>query len=754
MNIAMLPSPKLEPRHLRLQAMVYVRQSTQRQLLENQESTRRQYQWAERARHMGWASPQVQVVDDDLGMSGASSHQRTGFQRLVAAIGLGEVGIVLVTEVSRLSRRNSDWHRVIELCAVFRTLIADEDGIYDPQDPNDRLLLGVKGTLFAAELHILRARMRGNLLNKARRGELALRLPVGYRRLGDATVVLDPEEQVRQTITRILERFAVLRNARAVQREFNAQRLQMPRLIQSGAEMGKLVWVKPTYQMIQQVLTSPVYAGMFVYGRRKLEMAPGDPPIMTERRRPVEEWDITVPDVYPAYLSYDQYLRNRQQLRDNMYNFAKKGRGAPRDGLALLQGLMLCGICGRRMTVSHGREYRRYECRRAQLDYAAPPCQAFPVRHLDAAIGAVFLEAVRPAALNTALEAFSVMERERRDVDRHWQLRIERARYEAERAQRQYDAVEPENRSVARTLEARWNAALEALETLKGEYAVMQRTDLLPLAETERDSVRHLATDLPALWHAATTTMVDRKRLVRLVMTEITLTTRPEQRRADFKIAWCGGAITLHTAECPPAGIHLRTEATAIERLATLSVDHPDHQVAIYLKAEGFRTRTGKEWTYARVKSIRKQHAIPTGCPLVPNQTAARADGLISARCAAEQLGVSVSLVNLWVKHGVLVHDQRVSASKVWVRLNDEDLSRLTGRAAEAIDFPTFGSIRAQAEMSPAELWKQVVDGRYLAFRVRHGQTWQWRLKEIGPAKLTNPTSTVRRNRKGHTPYE
>lgn len=399
MNVALLPSQKLQARHLRLQAIVYVRQSTHRQVLENQESRRRQYQLAERAKHMGWPSPQVQVVDDDLGMSGASSHQRTGFQRLVAAIGLGEVGIVLVTEVSRLSRRNSDWHRVIELCAVFQTLIADEDGIYDPQDPNDRLLLGVKGTLFAAELHILRARMRGNLLNKARRGELALRLPVGYRRLGDGTVVLDPEEQVRQTLSWIFERFAVLRNARAVQREFNAQRLQMPRLIQLGADKGKLVWVRPTYQMIQQVLTSPVYAGVFVYGRRKLEMTPGDPPVMAERRRPVEEWDIVVPDVYPAYLSYDQYLRNRQQLHDNMYNFAKKARGAPRDGLALLQGLVLCGRCGRRMTVSHGRAYRRYECRRAQLDYAAPPCQAFPVRHLDAAVGAVFLEAVRPAAL-------------------------------------------------------------------------------------------------------------------------------------------------------------------------------------------------------------------------------------------------------------------------------------------------------------------------------------------------------------------
>ena len=253
---------------------------------------------------------------------------------------------------------------------------------------------------------------------------------------------------------------------------------------------------------------------------------------------------------------------------------------------------------------------------------------------------------------------------------------------------------------MARSLEARWNAALETLEALKGEYAVLQRTDLLPLVKAERDSVRRVATDLPALWRAATTTMVDRKRLVRLVMKEITLTTHPKERRAEFKILWCGGAVTLHAAVCPPAGAHQRTEARAIERLAMLAVDHPDHQVATRLNAEGYRTRTGKEWTYARVKSMRKQHAIRTGCPLDPDQTAVRADGMISARRAAERLGVSASLVNLWVKHGVLVHDQRVSASKVWVRLTDDDFSRLSGR-------------RSLSRIPR-----------------RHGQTWQWHLKE------------------------
>jgi DNA invertase Pin-like site-specific DNA recombinase len=334
-------SPKVEARHLRLRAIVYVRQSTPRQVQVNRESTRRQYQLAERARQMGWPAAQIEVIDEDLGLSGASSHARTGFQRLVAAIGLGEVGIVLVTEVSRLSRRNSDWHRVIELCAVFRTLIADEDGVYCAHDPNDRLLLGVKGTLFAAELHILHARMRGNLLNKARRGELALRLPVGYRRLGDGTVVLDPDDGVRDALARIFERFAVLRNGRAVQRDLIEHDLRMPRLVQLGAEAGRITWVRPTYQMIQQVLTSPVYAGVFVYGRRKQEMTPGDPPTVTARRQALEEWEIVVPGIYPAYISYDQYLLNRRHLKDNLYKFAAKGRGAPREGRALLQGIVV-----------------------------------------------------------------------------------------------------------------------------------------------------------------------------------------------------------------------------------------------------------------------------------------------------------------------------------------------------------------------------------------------------------------------------
>jgi DNA invertase Pin-like site-specific DNA recombinase len=722
-------SPKIEARHLQLRAIVYVRQSTPRQVQANPESTRRQYQLAERARQMGWAAPQIEVIDEDLGLSGASSQARTGFQRLVASIGLGEVGIVLVTEVSRLSRRNSDWHRVIELCAVFRTLIADEDGVYRAQDPNDRLLLGVKGTLFAAELHILHARMRGNLLAKARRGELALRLPVGYRRLGDGAVALDPDDEVRETLARIFERFALLRNGRAVQRDFAEHGLRMPRLVQQGAEAGRILWVRPTYQMIQQVLTSPVYAGVFVYGRRKQETTPGDPPVATTRRQPLDDWDIVVPGAYPAYISYDQYLLNRRHLQDNLYNFRAKGRGAPREGRALLQGMVVCGRCGRRMRVNHGSRHLRYQCQRAQIDYALPLCQAFPVRDLDQAISELFLAAVEPGAIETTLAALAVLERERQVLDRHWQLRLERARYEVQRAQRQYDAIEPENRLVARQLETRWNAALQALEQLEQDYAIVRRTELLPLDEAEQQTVRQLATDLPGLWHAATTTDLDRKRMLRLVVAEVVLTVDGKQRCAEAAVVWSGGMTTRHAVHRPPLGWHMRTDEQVTARLRELAAKHPDHQIAALLNAEGLRTRTGKTWTYARVHSMRKEHGIPTACPLHTRGAAPRADGLMPVTAAAERLHVSPSLVHVWVQHGVLQHDQRHSASRVWVRLTGDDLARLDGSSPIAASLPSVAEVMQTEHLSRDALWDRVRRGQYKAFRVPHGRVWHWHLQ-------------------------
>lgn len=743
---------KIQAQHLNRLALVYIRQSTPKQVQFNQESTRRQYELAEKAHQFGWPQPMIKVIDDDLGLSGASSTHRVGFQHLVASISLGEVGLVLVTEVSRLSRLNSDWHRVIELCSVFQTLIADEDGIYDPRDPNDRLVLGLKGTLFAAELHILRARMHGSLLNKARHGELALRLPVGYRRQHDGTVTLDPDDQVRQTLQILFEQFTHLRSARAVQRYFYQHEINIPRLIQTGLDYGKLIWVKPTYQMIQQVLTSPVYAGVFVYGRCKTVVAPGDPPIVKVHRLLMEEWDIAIPDIYPAYISYAQYVKNRQVLRDNMYNFKYKGRGAAREGRGLLQGLLFCGRCGRHMTPTYGSDCLSYVCHREKLTYAAAQCQSFSMRYLDQAISDVFLQAVQPAQLETMLAALDVLEQERQSLDRQWQLRLERSRYQVQLAQRQYDAVDPDNRLVARELEKRWNDALGSLEELEQDYTAAQRIDLAPLAEADRQAVRDLATDLPALWSASTTTTADRKRLLRLVVQEVTLKADPEKRSASFTVMWSGGTTTTHQVTCPPMGWHCVTDANLIARIRELATAYPDHQIAELLNVEDVRTRTGKEWTYGRVFSIRKQHHIPTSCPLDPVASTPRGDGLVSVKTAAQMLNISPALVHLWSKMGILVYDQRVSASKRWVCVTEADVHRLNG-STDCTHLPTIVEVMMAKSLTRDEVWALVRAGQFAAYRSQHGGNWEWRLKSVELSEQADSVSCIVSHNKGTPQY-
>jgi DNA invertase Pin-like site-specific DNA recombinase len=721
----------IQPAHLARQALVYVRQSTTRQLALHQESTRRQYQLTETAQRFGWPEPRIQVIDEDLGLSGASSTQRTGFQRLVATISLGEVGIVLVTEVSRLSRLNSDWHRVLELCAVFETLIADEDGLYDPRDPNDRLLLGLKGTLFSAELHILRARMRGGLLNKARRGALALRLPVGYRRLGDGSVVQDPDDQVRETLQTLFAQFALLKTARAVQRYFRDHQLQMPRYIQSGPDAGRLIWVRPTYQMFQQVLTNPAYAGIFVYGRRIQQVQPGVPPQLSSHRRLVEEWEIVVPEVYPGYIAEAQYYANREALRANLYNFTKRQPGAPREGPGLLVGIIVCGRCGRRMTPSYGNDYHAYVCRRDQVTYDTPQCQSFPQRYLDQALEEVFFTAIQPAQLETLLTALAALETERQALDRQWQLKLERARYAVQLAQRQYDAVDPENRLVARELETRWNTALGDLQALEQDYAAARRVELAPFSPAEQAAVRRLAADLPAVWAAETTTAAERKQLLRLAVHEVTVTVRPgSPRAADITVLWSGGVTTRHEVVCPPAGWHCVTDAAVCERLRDLAQRLPDYAIADRLNTEGVTTQTGKLWTTKRVQSIRKQHQIATACPLDPGAGPTRGDGRITTTEAARRLGVSSALIHVWIQQGVLASAQRTAMSYQWVELSDADLTRLNGQQDWSC-FPSMREVMRATGLGREAIWAAVRAGIYVAYRQAAGQRWEWRLQQV-----------------------
>ncbi len=654
---------------------------------------------------------------------------------------MGEVGIVLVTEVSRLSRLNSDWHKVIELCAVFRTLIADEDGVYDAQSPNDRLLLGVKGTLFAAELHILQARMHGALINKAQRGELAVALPVGYRRRPDGTVMQDPDDAVRLAVAMVFERFAALGNARAVLRHFADNGLGFPRIVQAGPEMGQCVWARPAYGMVNRMLNNPAYARAFVYGRCRQETTAGDPPTLAERRLPPEEWAIVVQDVYPAYITYDTFLANRVKLKANLYNFAAKGRGAARAGTALLQGIVHCGQCGRQMGVSYGRQQPRYECRSAQICHAEAMCQSFVAGAIDAAVVGAFLEAVRPAGLEATLAALRKLEQERQGVDRQWQLRLERARYEARLAQRQYDAVDPDNRLVARELERRWETALAEAERLQQDYERLLLTELRPLDAVEAQDVRRLASDLPALWDADTTTPVDRKRLLRLAIAHVTVTVKQGRSGADILVLWSGGARTAYQADSPGFGRHLRTDDKVLDAIRTLAGRMPDHQVAAALTNQGLLTRHGKSWTRERVASMRLQHRIPTACPTQTRGVVMRADGFVPAKVAARQLGITLGAIRVWAHQGVLACDQSSEAAKLWIRLEPGDVERLGGQTDTA-GMERVRDIARRTGGSIASVWDRVRRRELLAYRISRGRNqWDWRLS---PAPSPNDASAAR----------
>jgi hypothetical protein len=481
--------------------------------------------------------------------------------------------------------------------------------------------------------------------------------------------------------------------------------------------------------MFTEVLTSPVYPGMFVYGRRVRQIRPADPVERWAHRLPQEEWEIVVSGVYPAYISEEQYAHNREQLRANMYNFIHCHPGAPREGIALLQGLVLCGRCGRWMQVHYSKQGARYVCRDASVHYAASTCQSFGQRYLDEAVCTCFFEAIKPAQLDTLLAALETLEQERLSRETGWRLRLERARYSVWLAQRQYNAVDPENRLVARELEKRRNAALEALLDLEREYAVAQKTVLLPLSEEEREAVRRLTLDMPTVWQAETTTMADRKRRLGTVIQEITLTpTTP--RQATMTILWSGRIITTHEIVCPPIGWHCLAPSSLVERLRELVSCLPDHQIAEQLNAEAVRTPTGKPWTPQRVSSLRKQHAIVTACPVEPGEVSVRGDGLISTREVARRLHISPSLVHVWLTHGVLTGDQRAIGSDRWVSLSKQETARLGGQMLCA-NLPSICDLMCLHQCSSEEVWQYVRTGDYLPYRRQAGGRWEWRFCSV-----------------------
>jgi DNA invertase Pin-like site-specific DNA recombinase len=601
---------KIAATHLQRKAYLYVRQSTLRQVLENTESTKRQYALRERAVGLGWPLDRIVVIDSDLGQSGADS-DRVGFQKLVAAVGMGEVGVVLGLEVSRLARSSSDWHRLLEICALTDTLILDEDGLYNPASFNDRLLLGLKGTMSEAELHVLRARLIGGQRAKASRGELEMKLPVGLVNNGTGKVVLDPDVQVQSAVRTFFETFRRTGSATSTVRSFREQGLLFPRRVSSGPHQGELAWGPLLHWRALRALKNPRYAGAFAYGRYQARRRPDGREVRIPLPR--EQWHTLIRDAHPGYITWADYEDNLRRLHDNGQAYgADRRHGPPREGPALLQGLAVCGRCGGRMTiryyVSHREVVPEYTCQREGIEHARPICQRIVGGALDRAIGELLVETVSPLALEVALAVQDELEARAQEVDRLRRQQVERARYEAELAQRRYLRVDPDNRMVADSLEAEWNTKLRALAAAQEEYEHQLAGDEGSLNANQRRQALALATDFPRLWRDPATPQRERKRMVRLLLEDVTLTRTDE---VVAQIRFRGGATHTLRLPLPLSAPELRkTPSTVVAEIDRLIDEHTDMEIAEILNARGLRPGVADRFSITIIYQLRMKYRL------------------------------------------------------------------------------------------------------------------------------------------------
>jgi DNA invertase Pin-like site-specific DNA recombinase len=609
---------KIQSGHLDRLAVVYVRQSTMQQVDRHQESTRLQYALVDRAIALGWPRSQVTVIDEDLGRSGSTAEGRPGFQRLVAEVGLDHVGLVLGIEISRLARSSRDWYQLLEVCAVFSTLIADADGLYDPTTYNDRLLLGLKGTMSEAELHILKQRMLEGKRAKARRGELALRLPMGYVRHPSGEIMKDPDEQARGVIETVFEQFERRGTLNAVLRYLVEQDLRLPYRLPGGPRKGEIDWRRPARMTLSNLLRNPTYAGAYVYGRRPIDprrQKPGRPSSGRTVTMP-EQWEVLIKDRLPAYIGWAQYEHNLHQLQTN----TAQGGGVVRKGPSLLSGLLICGRCGLRMATQYNNNCRglRYTCSRMAVDYGEPLCQSLAGDALDEEIRRLVFAALKPAALQISLQVAEDLEAERTRHRTQWEQRLQRAGYEAQRAERQYQAVEPENRLVARTLERQWEEALQAQAALQSDYERFLAAEPSPLSADERERIRRLAADIPTLWQAATTTDADRQAIVRQLIERVIVTVLDETEKVAVEVHWAGGHRTRARLIRPVARLQqLSYYPQLLGRVLSL---HEQGMactgIARQLNVEGWRpAKRRKTFTGPMVATLLTRQGLHSGTP-------------------------------------------------------------------------------------------------------------------------------------------
>lgn len=691
-----LSSPKIHDRHRDKLAVVYVRQSTNQQVLEHRESLARQYALRDYAALLGWPAERILLIDEDLGRSGASA-QRSGFQRLLAEVGMAHVGLVLALEASRLCRSNKDWAHLTEVCGLWDTLLGDQDGIYDPNDINDRMLLGLKGTISELELALMRNRLERGRQNKAARGEMFQKVPIGYVKLPDGRVALDPDEQARAVVQLIFGKFAELGSIRQLFRYLVAQKIQLGIRAQEGPNRGGLEWRPPRLPTLYQMLRHPMYAGAYAYGRFRRQRAPGKMHAAA-KLLPMDQWKVLLRDRLPAYITWEQYLANRERLRQNASRC--ECRGVPRGGSALLPGLIHCGCCGWRMHAQYRRGRNgRYTCARAQHEPDVPPCPGIAAGSLDQLIEEQLLRALEPAALELSRQAFDDVQREQTRLQQHWRQQLERARYQAERAQRQYQAVEPENRLVARTLEQQWEEALRRQRQVQEEHdRFLAGQAARPTAEQYR-RIEQLARHLPDVWHAPQTTAQEKKEIVRCLVERVTAKRQRGHVQADVAIHWHGGNVTGHA-------LHLAAQRYDHMPDCRRLLDRVAHwrrrgcttaRIAARLNDEGFappRRRAG--FTAAIVREL---------LPLRGLGAEDNDPGLLRRHewrtCdLARQLGIAHKRLHAWVQRG-WVNGRQTPIHKRWlVRADPSELRRLKRLAAD-IDAspsgrPTCGSVRVK----------------------------------------------------------
>jgi DNA invertase Pin-like site-specific DNA recombinase len=641
---------KVTADHLRRDAYLYVRQSSLYQVANNTESSRRQYDLRGRAVALGWPADQVIVIDVDQGQSGATAADRAGFQRLVADVSLGKAGIVLGLECSRLARNNADWHRLLELCSLSGTLICDEDGLYDPGSINDRLLLGLKGTISEAELHFIRARLQGGLLAKAARGELRVRLPVGvtYDQLGNVT--LDPDASVRAAIEYLFRCFEQTGSAHAVVKQFAAEQLRIPgRHAPGGPHGGELYWKPLRHDLVLFTLHNPRYAGAYFYGRRK-QFTDIDGHART-MLKPQDQWTVLIKDAHPGYITFEQYERNLATLQANAAARGEQRRAGPaREGPALLQGLVVCGKCGKRMIVNYhtrcnGDPVPNYHCRREGIATGTPPCQTIHGAGVDAAVAKLVLEQLTPLAIETALAVSTELTQRATDADRIRQMGVKRAEHAAEAARRRYLAVDPTNRLVADQLEADWNNKLRELADARDEYQRATQAGNRPLTNEQQARIRALATDLPALWTNPATPMRERKRLIRLLVTDVTLTKTGEQLTAHVRLSG-GQHHTLPVPRPLRAWEAHTTPTSTITLINELLDEHTYDQTVTILNKRGLTGGWGKPFTVTSLTQLCRIRGIPS------HHDRLRAQGMLTLDEIAQQLGVSAQTVKVWQRRG------------------------------------------------------------------------------------------------------